>query len=330
MLNADQGCGLGELQLEKIWSQSSPVKDIQNFLHKRIHGELHARHIHGNLDRLIDSVLPTNGLSTGSLKDVRSERNNKPALFRYRNKLQWWNLTQGWVRPASQCLKANDRVCCKVEFRLVMNRQFAVCQCAPQFILEGKAFTHRYTEIFIEKDDPVFPAPLGEIHCAVCLLQQVIIVHPWLRKNTDSDARTNGRLVALNDEGLSQRIQQTAGYRFSIPAFLDAVENYRKLVSSYAGEGVGFSCSRSESPSNFHQKNISCGVSKTVVHKLEAVQIDVEQCELGVLAPGCCQALRETISEQSSVRQPSQFVDECLVLQPSFGLSLGAVSLPQF
>src|SRR5208282_2481283 len=126
MLNADQGCRLGELQLEKIWWQSSPVKDVQHFLHECAPGELHARYIHGDLDRLIDPVLPTKGLRTGSLEDVRSERNYKPALFRHRNKLQWWNLTQGWVRPASQCFKTNDRLCCQVEFRLVMDRQFAV------------------------------------------------------------------------------------------------------------------------------------------------------------------------------------------------------------
>ena len=83
------------------------------------------------------------------------------------------------------------------------------------------------------------------------MLQQVIIVHPRLRKNADSDAGADGSLVALYEEGLSQRIQQTTGYSFNVPVFLDVVEDYCKLVSSNAGEGVGFSRSRLESPSNF-------------------------------------------------------------------------------
>src|ERR1035437_4205558 len=165
---------------------------------------------------MISQFLPSERLHTGSLQDVRPKRDNQSALFRNGNELQRRNYAHCWMRPSSECFKTDELICQDVELRLVMNGQIAVRQGAPQFIFKGEALEHRGAELLAEEDNLVCPSPFCYIHCAVRLLQQVIIGHPMFWKDADSNAGADGSLTTLNEEGFAERIKQVPGCFFGV------------------------------------------------------------------------------------------------------------------
>ena len=85
-------------------------------------------------------------------------------------------------------------------------------------------------------------------------------------------------------------------------------EKDRELVSAEASHRV-FAAHAAPNPvGQLHQHAIAQAVAKGVVDRLEAVQIEVEDCEAAPLSRGVRDGQAQAIVEEALVRQPCQLV----------------------
>jgi hypothetical protein len=84
--------------------------------------------------------------------------------------------------------------------------------------------------------------------------------------------------------------------------------NYGEFVPAEAGDRIHFADARSHSPRDFAEQQVSRGVAERIVHGLEVIEIDAQDCQAALIPSSPCQCLLEAIFQQHPVRQMGERV----------------------
>ena len=156
---------------------------------------------------------------------------------------------------------------------------------------------------------------LGAVHGCVCVAQNVfgalVACGAW------GDAHADGRedLAPAQCEGHAQLLLYALGDLYGLKLFDDVLDEYCELVAAEARDRVAGSEVLLESVGDADEELVADGVAQRVVDYLEAVEVEIEDCEgrVGVAARARDGEL-EVIHEERAVRQSGERVVEGVVV----------------
>src|SRR6202162_6665645 len=90
---------------------------------------------------------------------------------------------------------------------------------------------------------------------------------------------------------------------------------YRELVPAQARESGGCAQHAAQPCGDFLQQGIASVVAERVVDVLEAIEIEEQNAEHVLVAPGGQQRLAQPVSKEAPVGESRERVVECLILQ---------------
>lgn len=140
---------------------------------------------------------------------------------------------------------------------------------------------------------------------------------------TVGDANAGGRndhCLSCNGDRLAHFRNDFLGDDRSCFGKSGIVDKHRKFVAADSGNHVTCAHAAAEALGKHAQHFVACGVSESIVDRLEEVDIDVEQRQW-IAAPAVSQdKLRKPFVELTAVRQPGQRIDPGQLLQLTAGL----------
>ncbi len=134
----------------------------------------------------------------------------------------------------------------------------------------------------------------------------------------DADRAGHPYLTAVHRHGLPQHLQDALGDHLHVHHLVHVFQEHRELVTPEAGAGVGLPQTVHHPLSHRAQQPVPRFVAQTVVHRLEIVQIDVQDRHCAVAAPGTQQGMLHPVGEQEAVGEPGERVVGHLVLEAFF------------
>jgi len=220
----------------------------------------------------------------------------------------------GWVLPAHQGLRADDRARREVQLGLVVHDELLGVDGHPE-LLERLQPVPRVADLRPVEDAVAELAALGGVHRVVGLLQQDRRRRPVDGRQGDADAGVDVHGHAIQDERLAQGgvdlVRHPARCGGVCPA-----KQHPELVAARPGELPtaleGLLQPRPDEP----EQLVPNGVTEAVINLLEAVQVDQQEgvrLDVRFDAPDALERLQEV----TTVRQPGQLVGTGL--QPGLG-----------
>ena len=87
---------------------------------------------------------------------------------------------------------------------------------------------------------------------------------------------------------------------------LDVLAQHRELVAAEPGGGVARAQQGGEPMRELDQYGVTGGMAEPVVHRLEAVEVEIEQMARSRVAAAMGQEVADPLREQRPVRQPGR------------------------
>src|SRR5450759_3348050 len=151
---------------------------------------------------------------------------------------------------------------------------------------------------------------LGAVHGGIRRLDQRVRVPGVCRIERDADAGPDidALLLTAELERRRKRSNDFPGDGFGVLAPGDVGQDQGEFIAPDAGHRVGFAYLVPDPRGNGLQEFVAGGVPQGVVHRLELVQVEVQQRELARAAFGKTDRLTEPVVEQQPVRQAGEAV----------------------
>ena len=216
--------------------------------------------------------------------------------------------------PADQRLDADHAALAHVHLGLVIQHELAGRQRRGDAIDGIAVRAHLAVPLRIEDLVAVASLLLGGVHRLVGVAQQGVGIGVVERIEGDADAGGNDHRAASHGQGLRDRLQQADQRRFALLHVLGA-EQQHELVAAEPGHGVAAPQALAQAVGDLDQQAIARLVTKGVVDRLEAVEIDVADRHQPGCAAGQGQRLVHAIGQQDSVGNAGQRVVMGNVLQ---------------
>ena len=141
--------------------------------------------------------------------------------------------------------------------------------------------------------------------------------------NTDAESHR----LPLNLDHLGQRTADALGQLAAVLLALDAAEDDYELVATHSHGKVVTTHRRVQAPTDLLQDKVTDVVPQFIVDRLEAVEVHEQHAQLGLLAGGARNLLRQVVFESAPVGQTGERVAVCqLVVGPALVVNLLLVS----
>src|SRR3569832_378217 len=141
--------------------------------------------------------------------------------------------------PAYQGLEAHRAATTDIELRLIMQREFATFERAPQFHLHGQLRTALGAHFGNIKLILILALFLGAVHRDVGVLHQHLGALPVLGIERNAARRRDEQLLALADEGLGYGVAHLVLDRGHLFFFAGIIYFHLYLFAAGAADGVG-------------------------------------------------------------------------------------------
>jgi hypothetical protein len=138
------------------------------------------------------------------VEDPGAERRDQPGLLRDGDELVRRDVSLVGMRPADQCLRADDAASAQLDLRLVVDREAVVGQRVPEVLLELEAADDERARGLREELDAVLAGVLGLVHRHVGVAQQ-LLGQAVLGADAAADAGADVAALARDRERLAQR-----------------------------------------------------------------------------------------------------------------------------
>src|SRR5579863_5925016 len=132
---------------------------------------------------------------------------NQSAFLGDRNESIRRDLAELWMAPPRQSFESNNCLSRWIDLRLIVHMDLAPPNGAAQLIFQREALSRHYPQIVAEILRTIPTVPLGRIHGAVCLPQQIGAVLLQIVQDADADTGTNRDLTPLHIERARQAVQ---------------------------------------------------------------------------------------------------------------------------
>ena len=256
------------------------------------------------------------------LEGPAAERPDVARLLGDLGQLGGVDAAQGRRGPAHQRFGADRLAGPEVDTRLVGEDDLAPVEGAAQLVLEGESanrpFLHRLREEAVAA-----ARGLRGVERRIGALAQVVARSPVVRVDRDADTRRRIEALPHDLHRLADRGQHALRDQLRVGGAVDAREHDRELVAPEPGDAdvrggpillidadhVLGAHRIGEARRDDPQQLVAGVVAQAVVDQLEAVEIDVDEAELGALALRPAERAREAIVEIAAIAEAGQLVD---------------------
>src|SRR6267378_7597459 len=156
-----------------------------------------------------------------------------------------------------------------------------------------------------------FSRALGVVHGAIGLYQQFVgdsLPRRIGAAASDADTCADAQPVLRKHFDLADLCHYRLRDRDGIGPVMGYFHEYHELVAADSGESVRLANPASDALRDLLKQAVPCLVPQRVVDRLEAVDVEQEQCDL---APGACSPsdhLRQALAEKRPVRELGQLI----------------------
>ncbi|MNJ41693.1 hypothetical protein D3C77_366250 [compost metagenome] len=118
-----------------------------------------------------------------------------------------------------------------------------------------------------------------------------------------------------------QLVQQPRGYPYQAGQIVVTIEQHGKLITGQARHGIGLRHRVGDTLGHLFEQLVSQFMTKAFIEQLEAIQVDVQQCQTTAAEAYPLPCIVQTQAEQRTVGQPGQLVIMRQVAQALFGFT---------
>ena len=222
--------------------------------------------------------------------------------------------------PAHERLHSGDRAVRQPDDRLEVEHELLVLDRAPQLGLVVQPIHGRGVHDRIEDPIAHVLVLLRLVHRDVGLLQELLgrreralgIVH-----HADPHARPDDNLAAVDPDRLAEGVFDAFGNAHGIVRPSHVVDQHRELVATESGGDIHRSDRAAQPFGDLCEELVPRGVTETVVHVLEAVEIEQQHRGHLLRSQRTRERAAHAVAEQLAVRKSRQRVVESLELVQS-------------
>ena len=307
MLLRIPGHALGDLHLEFAFSN---LVSLQGFAHAI--DEMGAAEVIGrDIDRHLQVhalLLPLSKLPAGAIQHPFSQFADQADAFRCIDELVRRHQATFGMAPADQGLDALQLVAVQIHLGLIDEEEFFLLQSSLQVRLETDPPRGALGHLVVVEGIVVLAALLGRIHGCIGSLEQAVVVGAVLGIDGDADAHLRIDAVVVDDNGHIAQLQAALSRGYAIHAALDIPEQDAELVTAETRDEIRLAHRLFQIAGKMTQEHVALLVAHHVVDLLEAVEIDVQQRELGLASARVLDLLLQMLAEMAAVGEPGQLV----------------------
>src|SRR3569833_1377956 len=159
---------------------------------------------------------------------------DQPGFLQQRHELIRRQQALAWMLPAYLGLEAHRAATTDIELRLIMQREFATFERAPQFHLHGQLRTALGAHFGNIKLILILALFLGAVHRDVGVLHQHLGALPVLGIERNAERRRDEQLLALADEGLGEGAAHLVHDRRHLFYIEGMIEDHHELIAAAA------------------------------------------------------------------------------------------------
>ena len=218
--------------------------------------------------------------------------------------------------PARQRLEADDLAAGEPDDRLVGHLDVPVGDGAPQVAAERDPIDGAVLHAGLEQLDAALTGRLGGVHGEVGVAEQLVVGDRRLVAGGDPDARSGEDLMALDLDGMVERVEHPFCDLHDRSHVGGVFEEDGELVAAEPSGGVAGAEAGTQPIGHDPEQLVARRVPEAVVHELEVVEVD-ERHGRGrrVLPSHAIEGVLDTVGEQRSVREAGERIVEGLVPQ---------------
>ena len=218
------------------------------------------------------------------------------------------------MRPADERLEPLDAPGRHLDDGQVVHAELLAHQRPPQVGLQVEQLRRALAHGGVEQHGPRATLRLGPVHGRVRVEHQVLGPRVSRRRERGTDARGGEHLVARDGERLGGDLVDAVGDHRGVVRLAHVVEQDGELVASLARQRIALAQAGVQARGHLDEKLVARGMAQTVVHRLEAVQVEEEHREAVPLAPaGPREGALHQVEEQRPVGQPCERIVEGVV-----------------
>ncbi len=245
-------------------------------------------------------------------EDPRAHRHDDAGLLGHPQEVARRHDAAHRVVPAQERLDRDAVTGGEVELGLEQHPQLVAVERAPERALGEQARhglgVHRLVEELVARA----AASLGAVHRRVGVLQEA---RRALRRpvgDRDADAGRHRDLGARERERFGERLRGALGQLGGLLLAAQVLAEHHELVAADAGDGVLATHGRGQAAAHRHQQLVAGLVAEAVVDQLEAVEVDEEHGDVGVVVGlgEPVQGVLEAVLRERPVREAGERVVE--------------------
>ncbi len=183
--------------------------------------------------------------------------------------------------PPQQRLGADDAAVGQAHDRLVEELELLALDGLPERGLDVEARGDLLLQLVAEQLDAGPPEVLGAVHGGVGVAQELLGGCPGAAE-CDAHARGGEQLATRQRDRLVQHLDDAFGELDRFGDVLDVLAHDHELVAAEPGDGVGRADRAHEPSRDLEQQLVADDVTETVVHELEAVEVEEEHGDVAV------------------------------------------------
>ena len=246
------------------------------------------------------------------------------------NEFAWQYDAARGVLPADERFHARHTPL--LHLRLIVKQELIRLDRLMQFYLERGAGVDGFLQGGREEAHGVAARRLRLVQGDIGLLQDGFGGLLMVSEEADSDAGARMAFAAIQQIGMADdgeySFRDAPGLcRGILRNLIQIFEHDRELIRSQPRHGVGFVDTAGDAPRNLLQQKIARAMAKGVVHRLEVIQINVEQSLLAVADCVGGHGLLQAVQQQAPVGQAGQGIMEREIFDSLFRLPyLGGIA----
>ncbi len=225
---------LGHLEEELVRLDACCLDDRADVVDEPRFLELLRGEVHCHRQELSVGIdLPPPGcLHAGLVQHIAAERPDQTGLLRERDEIRGVDEPPRGVPPADERLEARDPTRPERDDRLEIDRELAAAEASRQLGAQRVPLHDRGVHRRLEDRHPVLPRALRGIHRHIGVAQQLCRADLADPCGRDTDARTDGDLLAIDREGRTQDIDDPVRHGRGMAQLGAVVEQHRELVAA--------------------------------------------------------------------------------------------------
>jgi hypothetical protein len=225
-----------------------------------------------------------------------------------------------WAQPAYQRLGPEHLAGFQGKLGLQVDPQLVALDGTSQVGLHLQTRQRGLRQFLGEKFIGIAATFLGTVHGDIGILHQRLGVGAIIRKEADADAGADVEFLFDSHRRILQGIEDLFCDVRDGGRIDDVLDDDQKFVATESANGVRFSHQSAQAPRHLAEDAIADLVAEGIVDVLEAIEVDEQDGQSGLVAVGTLQGLVQSVAKQQAVGQAGQRVVVGLVIELIVGL----------